>query len=65
MKENRSYDATYLLRCHKWQREAMELARRAGEAKLPPGERYTLNDFLVDAALEKARRMGIKIKDEE
>jgi hypothetical protein len=65
MKEKRSYDATYLLRCHKWQRDAMELARRAAEAKLPPGERYTLNDFLVDAAMEKARRAGIKVKGEE
>ncbi len=61
--QKRSYDSTYLFRCHQWQREAMEQARRKAEAELPPGERLSFNDFLLQAAMERVRTLGVKVTE--
>jgi hypothetical protein len=53
--KTRDYDAAFLVRCTTAQKDAWELARRAAEAKLPPGERLPLNEW-VRAVLDEAAK---------
>jgi len=57
----RAYQRTVIFRCHPWQHEAMEMARRKVEASLPPGKRLSFNEFLLRTALDRAQALGVKI----
>jgi len=60
----RTYDTSLLLRCFRWHKEAFESARRIAESKLPAGQRLSLNDFMLEACLDRARKLGVAALEE-
>jgi hypothetical protein len=58
--QNRSTDASVLVRCTTKQKNGWEQARRDAEAKLPPGERLPLNEWILQTLDEAAERAARK-----